>query len=160
MATPAAELSFERVTDAYIAQLCLTMRTADVEEMRAAGFTPKDGLLYARKASSIAMAVLFRGKVAAMVGAIPSPEEGVADMWMVSSHEVTKRKRLFLKASLMTLPVFLNFYAELRATVDARYQAALRWVRWLGFEVADAAPWGPQSLPHHQIRLRRTPWAL
>ena len=37
--------------------------------------------------------------------------------------------------------------------VDARHTDAIRWLKWLGFEFDEAAPYGPFDLPFYRFTM-------
>jgi hypothetical protein len=43
--------------------------------------------------------------------------------------------------------------------IDARYEAAVRWAKWLGFDVGAPVPYGPAGMPFHPARLEARAWA-
>lgn len=44
-------------------------------------------------------------------------------------------------------------FPEMVNAVDGRNRAAMRWLGWLGFELADAVPLGPARVPFHPFRM-------
>lgn len=45
-------------------------------------------------------------------------------------------------------------FALLTNYVDARNAVSIRWLRWLGFEIEPAAPFGIHGLPFHRFSMR------
>ena len=45
-------------------------------------------------------------------------------------------------------------YSLLINFVDARHGVAIRWLKWLGFKVFPAKPFGPDKLPFHRFEMR------
>jgi hypothetical protein len=44
-------------------------------------------------------------------------------------------------------------YGRMTNYVDARHTKAVRWIKWMGFEVLPAIPLGPQQALFHPFRL-------
>ena len=55
--------------------------------------------------------------------------------WLLGSDPVTAYRRAFLVESRRMVARWLTLFEVLQNVVDARYGAALRWMRWLGFEI-------------------------
>lgn len=135
--------------------LAARMRPADVAEVLASdGHTPGEAVRYAIASSTEAWAWLVDGEVAAIWGlGLLSFLGDIWTPWLLTSDLVEHHRKAFLRACREQLAqlrrhhVLINF-------IDARHTRALRWVRALGFEVADAAPYGASGLPFHRVILR------
>lgn len=67
--------------------------------------------------------------------------------WLLGSDLVTAYRRAFLVESRRMVARWLTVFEVLRNVVDARYATALRWMRWLGFEIGP-----PFALAHGLFR--------
>jgi hypothetical protein len=137
------------------------MRPEDVAECEAAGLTPFEALSRSVELSEVAVATFFQGELGAIWGAGPVdlPGEGPAGMvWMLSGPAVAKRRKDFLRECRRAVERLLERHEVLFNFVDSRYLAALRWAKWLGFEVGPAEAAG-DGIPFHRIVLRRSAWA-
>ncbi len=57
----------------------------------------------------------------------------------------------FLDESKVTLYAMLMKYQYLTNFVDSRNEVCLRWLRWLGFTIADEAPYGAEQKMFRQV---------
>ena len=111
--------------------------------------------------SERAWSLLLDGEVAALWGVAPGgrgsilarPPVGI--VWAMTADSLARHRRLAARVSRQAVAELLELYPALVNWVDARYRSALRWVRWLGFEVGEAQPLGVAGLPFHPIVLRR-----
>lgn len=143
-------------------RLAEVMRPEDAAELKASGYeTPVDGIQISLNLSKVAYTILFDGEVAAMFGAVPlwppattlsDAQEGVA--WALTGQTVTRHKRDFLRACRPALAMLLTVFPRLENFVDARYASAIRWAKWLGFEVRPAVQRG--GFLFHPISIRRS----
>jgi len=67
--------------------------------------------------------------------------------WLLGSDLVTAHRRVFLVECRRMVAHWLTLFEVLRNVVDARYAAAIRWMRWLGFEIGP-----PFALAHGLFR--------
>ena len=92
-----------------------------------------------------------------MFGAVPaSLLGGVGVPWMVGTTALNRMRgqKALLRASRATIAGLSARYDVLANMVDARNGAAIRWLRWLGFDVLPPIPHGPDRLPFHPFILR------
>lgn len=158
-----ADVQVVSATPAHAEALAPLLRPADVAEVEAsAGFTPLEALQASLSASERAWALVVGGEVAALWGVVPVGQgtlltrPQLAVVWALTGRAVDRHRKLFVRLSRGVLSELLRLYPVLVNAVDARYRGALRWVRWLGAEVAPAVPFGALGLPFHPIRFRRT----
>lgn len=156
----AAEVSIVRATREHAIALAPTMRKADAAEVWASGrYSPQEALLESLRASAEAYTLLIDGEPAVMWGVVPLPTRTLlappaGAVWLLGGEAVTRHKRLFLRLSRVGLARLLERYPVLVNAVDARYVQAVRWLRWLGFTVGEAQPFGVAGLPFHPISIR------
>lgn len=152
-----------KATVAHAEALAPLMRPEDAAEVWASGgYPPLDVLLEALNFSDVAYTLFLDGEVAAMWGVGPAMKptllagRWLGVPWLLTGRAVTKHPGAFLRACRACLPLLLQRYPVLVQWVDARYVAAVRWVRWLGFEVGEPVPFGVSGLPFHPVRIRRS----
>lgn len=146
-------------TAAHAAELAPRLREADVAEVRAtAGYAPLEALERSLLASTEAYALLLGGELAGLFGVV-GLEGTVAGgyaggvIWLLGSDAIPLRRRAFLSLSRRMVAEFRTRYPVLFNYVDARNEASLRWLRWLGFEIAPAAPFGVEGRPFHHVAI-------
>lgn len=100
------------------------------------------------------------GDPVCMFGAAPfSIMGGMGTAWMIGSRALD---RYSVQRSLLLLSVPAVEYMQaqfprlLYNFVDARNLAAIRWLRWLGFQFGDPIPYGVDGLPFLPFYRRRT----
>lgn len=131
----------------------MEIRPEDKAEFWAAAkVDPKDAL---RASLGDAWACLVDGEPVAVFGVTPPALLGGAAMpWLVGS--VNLNPRLLVKPARAILAGW--DYERLENWVDARNTKAIRWLRWLGFTIHPAEPYGVMGLPFHRFE-RRMPCA-
>ena len=89
-----------------------------------------------------------RGRIICMTGVSQMSLIGSTGVpWLLGSDLVTAYRRVFLVESRRMVAHWLTLFEVLQNVVDARYGAALRWMRWLGFEIGP-----PFALAHGLFR--------
>jgi hypothetical protein len=163
MPRPGVDVTIEQATLEHALALARVMRAADKAEARALDLQPLEALLEALDKSEVAFAVSFNGELAALFGVAPfephtQAPPSTAVVWMLSGEAVDRYPKAFARASRAVMPKLLEHYELLVNVIDARYTRALRWARWLGFDVREARPFGPHAMPFHPCSARRTTW--
>jgi hypothetical protein len=139
-------------------QLAPLLRAGDVAEGLALGLDPRQGLLDSVRCSEVSWAALFDGEVGAMVGARTTARTllGTAgEVWILSGTAVDRNPRAFMRSSRQVLEQLLQQWDSLSNVVDTRYEASLRWLKWLGFSFAPPVPMGPQGVLFCRCTIRR-----
>lgn len=76
-------------------------------------------------------------------------------VWMLSTDLVRRYKTAFLRHYRGEIDQMLEIYPLIYTMVDARHTVCLRWLRWTGFEVKDAVPFGPDQMPFSYVSIAR-----
>jgi hypothetical protein len=149
--------SVEPATLDHARAMAPRLRAADAAEIWAtAGMTALDHLEYAIVVSVSALAWIVEGEVACLFGvAAPAVLGAVGHPWLLSTAVVVRHPMPFLRRYRPYLEHLLALYPVLMNYIDARYAMAVRWVRWMGFTVAEAVPFGPFGMLHHPFWLGR-----
>lgn len=147
-------------TEADIATVAATMRAADVAEVWASHrVTPEQALRLSITQSVEAWTLCHAGQPLC-IGGVGRLTEGtllggpVSVPWLLGSEALMAHRRAFLRISRRVVPLWRRRHGVLVNRVDARNRASLRWLRWLGFEIAPAAPFGPDGMPFHRFVMR------
>jgi hypothetical protein len=94
------------------------------------------------------------GEPFAMVGVCPMNYlAGTGGAWAMATDSVQKHRRLFMRLSRIFVRVLLGIFPRLHTFIAADYPEAIRWVRWLGWSVAEAKPFGPSGSFFHEVRI-------
>lgn len=147
------DVAFVPATEGHIKECAENMRKQDRAEVMAAyGHSPLEALERAMKHGAIA--ALADGKVVAVYGiSSRSPITRVGSPWMLTTNEVEKHRKLFLKHTKQQVNQWRREYTVMFNYVDARYTQAIRWLKWLGFTVYPAEPFGPYGAPFHRFHM-------
>lgn len=139
----------------HAADLAANMRQEDRDEVMAlAGQTPEQAVGMSMAISEEVWAGLADGRVLCLFGT--AKVTALGDMvcpWMLSTDELPKHARKFLRHSKDVIAYWRDRHMRLSNAVDARYMTAIRWLRWLGFTVHEAMPMGPNKAMFHRVTI-------
>lgn len=141
---------------AHVDELAETMRQADVDEIWASSYsTPQSALSCAMRSSLQVWTGLIDGQVACMFGVVPqSMMGGTGFAWMLGSDLVERHQKLFLRRCRENVRMMAEQFDYLHNYVDDRNVKAIRWLKWLGFEMGDPEPFGVLGLPFRHFEMR------
>ena len=71
--------------------------------------------------------------------------------WLIAPPKLEQCAKTFVKLSRPYIRAMLERHLRLTNCVDARNHLAIKWLRWLGFNIESAAPAGPFNLPFHRV---------
>lgn len=152
--------------------LAPAMRQSDVAEVSASGgFDPLQAVLASMRLSEESHSAMLDDQVLAIWGVTPMTKEAkrsvrlagsvkVGAVWMLASHLVDRHPALFLRCCKPEVKRLMSRWDALVNAIDCRNERALRWARWLGFEIGAPLPFGVLQLPFRLITLRRDAQAL
>ena len=139
-------------TAEHAAEIAANPRPADVAELWSSSrSSPHVAMLRGLERTVEPFVGLHDGKPVCMFGASPfSIMGGMGSAWMIGSAALD-RKSVQKDLLRLSVPVVdymqAQFPALLYNFVDARNTAAIRWLRWLGFQFSDPIPYGVDGLP-------------
>lgn len=131
-------LTTRRATMLDVVEILPSLRREDLAEVEAEGYAPMRKSLEMSLAMSGSQAWTVRrdGKIMAMWGVVEvNLLGGVAVPWALTTTEVDRHPKDFLRETLLSVRRLRSQYALLWNRVDARYTKALRWAKRAGFEV-------------------------
>lgn len=143
----------EPATPEHGCALALCLRPEDRAEVEAStGAPPVQTILDSIRLSESAFTLFFDDEIAAIWGVVPIRKTVLTDpvgavVWLLSGAVVNRHPMTFARISKRAIRWLDHRYPVLHNAVDCRYGAALRWVKWLGFEVLDPIPFGHAGLP-------------
>lgn len=86
-------------------------------------------------------------------GTARTPWDDVGVVWMISTPELIKHQKHFLKHSREWVEVLHAPYRVLTNVVDARNEVHIRWLKWIGFEFIELIPeHGVQQIPFYHFK--------
>lgn len=130
-------------TDDDVHQLAPRLRAEDRAEVLALGVDPVDGLLQSIAGAREAWTYRADRQIICMAGITPLSLIGrIGVPWLLGSELVLQHRRTFMTETRRMVAHWLTHFDVLRNVVDARYEAAIRWLRWLGFVIGEPFPLG------------------
>jgi hypothetical protein len=144
-------------TLAHVAPIASAMRQEDAAECLAGcGLDPYAVLLRSLAISANAWTVLKGEEPVAMLGvARKSALSLVGVPWLLGAEGFSGARRFIVHYSKEIVATMLRYYPRLENMVDARYVKSVRWIRWMGFTVEPAEPYGPSGMPFHRFWMER-----
>lgn len=155
-----ANVVLRRATVADCTSLAPRLRQADKDEVVAACGLPSTMALPLSLRPSTFVACVD-GTPEMIFGVSPSRDEGVGHPWMLASPvPFTPQWRIvFLRHGRAHVEEWQRRYRLLHNFIDARNEAHLKWLRWLGFKIiARHDRHGPLGLPFYEF-IRTAPCA-
>ena len=149
------EITFREATREDALFVADRLREADRNEVVAMGTTPRMAVEYSRQLSDFAWTGLIDGVPAMLFGCGSSLVSVTADVWALGTDECTKLPREMLIYGRKKIGEMLDIYPEMQNYCDARYHAAHRWLKKLGFTVHPAGPHGPNGEPFCKITISK-----
>lgn len=133
------------------------MRQADREEGRAATGIPAQSALHLTVlGSKMTLAGLADGIPVCVFGlGHASIISEIARPWLVGTDEIEHYQFAFLRHNKAIVHGWAADHYLLENWVDARHEASIRWLRWLGFNILPKEPFGPFKMNFHRFEMRR-----
>lgn len=115
------------------------MRKADAREvMASSGHRPLEALMHSLDHSDWAMTGMADGVPEVMFGVCTlNLLNRIGAPWLLGTDAVQRHYRPFLRASVLWKSQMMSEYVELHNMVDDRNEISKRWLRWLGFSLAE-----------------------
>lgn len=141
---------------ADIEELLPNVRQADIDEFEAAsGQNAREVLEIGIRVSRVSWTGRINDEVVCIFGvAGMSLMSRKGAPWLVGSDRLEGSSKAFLRRCRKYAVKMLEEYPELENYVDQRNEIAIRWLKWLGFEFDEAAPYGLAGLPFHRFSMR------
>lgn len=134
------EISILPATLAHAEQVAPQLRAADAFEIRAmSGSEPLAALRRGLVLSSEAWTGAVDNRAVCLFGVAPrSILSDVAAPWLLGTDEIALHAHAFLRRNRAVVTRWRRQYRRLENLVWADNTAALRWLAWLGFTLADS----------------------
>lgn len=142
-------------TDAH--RIAPHMTPADAAEVWALGhWTPLQALLRSISLSVNARTWFVDGEPVCIFGFATSSLVGDhANPWLLGTPALKAHTFAFLRNYRAQIDYMLAHYPVLETMVDARHTICLRWLKWTGFDIAEALPYGVEQLPFNHVSIAR-----
>lgn len=142
-------------TPEHAADLAPRLRHADADEVWASGrYRPAEALRLSLGLSLMAWTGLVDDVPMCIFGVSPvSLMSGHGAPWMLGAEGLERHAVPFLRRNRAYVAEMLALCPRLENHVDARNALSIRWLRWLGFTIHPAAPFGPFGVPFHRFTM-------
>lgn len=149
-------LSTVPATQSHVRDLAPRVRASDCAEVWATGrHTPAEALRLSVDVSVASVAALADGVPFAIFGvAARSLMSDTGVPWLLGSDDLVTHRRPFLRHGRVFVSAMLDIFPHLENYVDARNTTSIEWLRWLGFDILPAEPFGVYRLPFHRFEMR------
>lgn len=142
--------------DGDAAVIACGMRPSDRLEIWAASrFTPYEALCYGQRHSTLCWTGVWKGRPIGMAGCAPGSLIGnVGYPWQLATKEIEEAALPYLRQSRSFFRTLRKSYSLLVNWVDARNAISIHWLKYMGFKIEEAAPYGVDGLPFHYFWMR------
>jgi hypothetical protein len=76
-------------------------------------------------------------------------------LWMLGTDRINDIQVAFLRKNHKFIKMFLIFFESLENWVDVRNQMSIQWLKWLGAEFDEPAPYGVEGKLFQHFVIRR-----
>lgn len=140
-----------RLEDVFV--VASHMREADRKEVWASNrIRPLEALKLSLKHSTVCRAGKADDDILCMFGVVPHTlVSNHAAIWMLSTDFLPKHAVKFLRECNNEITSISDCYDMVENWVDTRNSIAIKWLKWLGFVIEEAKPYGIYELPFHHF---------
>lgn len=150
------EYDIVEATLEHVEAMLPNVRQADIEEVYAAsGMRIDQGLVTSFRMSMLCWAGLVDGEVACIFGVCPANMLGRRGIpWLLGTDLIEQHATAFLRRNRRYIRIMLAMYNHLENHVDCRNAASIAWLKWLGFQFDEPAPYGHLRMPFMRFELK------
>lgn len=139
------------MVDAYL--MAPFVRAVDTDEIKVSyGSEPLDALIHGIRRSDTCKTVRVNDEIMMMFGigrhTLVSDQ---ASIWMLATSLIEDHPTKFLRGCGEELTEISRGFKIVENWCDARNKVTLRWLRWLGFTIEEAEPYGIFGMPFHHF---------
>lgn len=126
----------------------------EAECLAASGLSVREALERGFPFTTVAYTGYVDDQIVGMAGVSHIPEKPeIGIPWMMTSKLMDKVAGQFLRVNRDRLDEMKEGHQLLVNYVDARNVKAIRWLKWLGFYIFEAEPYGVSGLPFHRFEM-------
>lgn len=131
------------------------MREADRREVWASSrSTPEGSIRESLRISTHAWVGYYDDRPVCVFGVAPlNMVAGLGSPWLLGTDELVERPAAFLRRCRPYVGRMLAVYPKLVNYVDDRNEASKAWLSWLGFEISEPEPHGPDGAMFRPFKL-------
>lgn len=144
-----------RIEDAV--ELAQNLRESDLAELRAYGHAQSNDEVIRRSVASSIMAwsAYIDGELACIMGVAPlSITSGIGSPWMFGTPVLDKHNRVLVRNTPEYIARMLKAFPHLVNFVHSKNRTSVRWLRYLGFTLHEAKPYGTLGEPFQFFEMR------
>lgn len=137
-----------------VRQMALDLRAEDFDEVfHLYGMNPYDVVMESWDMSSDRYVILNKHDIVVGAFGVRAVDmfNGIGIPWLLGTEGLNKMKKFFVKNSKLVLNLMKYNYSYLVNYVDASYDNAVKWLKWCGFTLEEAKPFGIFRLPYHRF---------
>jgi hypothetical protein len=138
------------------AMLVPLLRHADQLEMERGMGNAYDALHHSIERSKLCWVFLDDDEPLCVAGLVQpmllAPQ--IANPWLIGTEALRRHPKTFLRETKRWVEEWRRHYSLLFNYVDAEYAGAIRWLRWLGFDIFTPEPFGPHRAPFCRFEMR------
>ncbi len=147
--------SIEKAVPADAARLAFNMRACDRDEVWASHMrTPVEAVTMGIFFSLETRVAKYKGEPFLIFGVTPATslsDRGI--IWMLGTTLLADHRTWFLRESRREVSRISRGFRTVENWVDARSRANIRWLRWVGFQIGEAKPYGVFGMPFHHFEM-------
>lgn len=153
------DLEIRTARDGDAALLASNLRAGDIREISATSLaSPLAAISRAITASERTWVGEIDGALMFVAGITPrnfmSPKRSP---WLLGTDLIETNPRPFLRYTRAEMPALCAAYPIMENWIDARSTVTISWLRWLGFTIHPASPYGALRRPFHRFTLISEP---
>jgi hypothetical protein len=95
--------------------------------------------------------VVRRGDEALAILGIVGNHGGLGSPWLLATDDLALYSKRFLKDSYAEIQRVSKLYSRLENYVDSRNTKSIEWLKWCGFTVEQAEPYGLEGRLFHKF---------
>ncbi len=151
-----AEVTIRATAPEDIALLADHMRASDIAEIHACAHYDLHEAVRASVANSLlCWSAFIDGEFACILGCAPiSIVSGIGSPWMLATPVLDRHARVLVRTTPRYIAEMLKAFPHLVNHVHAHNTTSKRWLRWIGFSLSEAAPFGPLGEPFHRFEMK------
>lgn len=151
-----AEVTFRPATAEDCRFVAAHLREADRREVLASGFRSSLAALETSfHGSDVVFAGLIDGEVSMIFGVGAPIFADAGTVWALGTDNLTRHPREMLIHGRAKVRELLEQFPAMENYCDARYTAAHRWLKRIGFTLSGPVPHGPHGEPFVKIMIRK-----
>ena len=149
-----AKITYRTPTQEDIDYVAENMRSADIAEVKAYGYSPKMGLKLSIAFSDEAFTGLIDGEVSMIFG-YASPNITDGEIWALGTDKCFSAPRDMLLEGRKHISKFLERAENLVNYIGADNRHSISWLKHLGFIISEPEPRGLNGEMFRKIEIRR-----